>query len=413
MLDKVRIASIISRLVFIYLHYILLLQLGMKTLNQSMAGFLEIALIGGMLIISYVVRERITTMIGIIIVHALMAAGVFFLISAPEPKWILIILFMTESINAARYIGAGYMLRKEFDLPWPSFLLFIFILIIGLAENYRDLLNLCFVMSIAIYMVYILILYLQNVEEYIKASRNISGIPLKKIIPLNTVIVLSIFTAMGVSVVLADMLGFPDAVFEFVKAIVRVLFIGFKIIAAIFAFIASLFTAGGDTEKFKRDMLVVNEMVDDSSIFGAIADFLLKLLIIIIVVILIVRFFRKIYEVLMAKRARHAVDSVIRLKKSPIRKNEVESLKKEKENVTVIEQRARRIYKKRVGEVRKKYVPDNNHTTADIKYYYTEADKLLKPENPGDISVVTELYEAVRYGDAVPDSEMLRKMRNS
>ena len=114
------------------------------------------------------------------------------------------------------------------------------------------------------------------------------------------------------------------------------------------------------------------------------------------------------------KRLKMDYDSVVKIKKPDMRNTKKEKIKKEeKQGYFTAEQKARRIYKKRVDTVKKKYVPDRNHTTGDIIELYNKADAELRTDKAADITTLTELYEGVRYGNVNPDANYLKKMQNS
>jgi hypothetical protein len=58
MLDRIRIASLITRLIFSYLHYLLAFDCALIAMSFPSAGLMEHAVILIMLILSYLVRER-------------------------------------------------------------------------------------------------------------------------------------------------------------------------------------------------------------------------------------------------------------------------------------------------------------------------------------------------------------------
>ena len=170
----------------------------------------------------------------------------------------------------------------------------------------------------------------------------------------------------------------------------------------------------GDSTGFQHDMMIVQETVEDSSILDDIVTFLLKVIILAIAIYLIVRLFRAFYRYLIVRRQKASGDAIIKISKPDMSKTKVEKISKEKkDSYFTPEQKARRIYKKKVESVRKKYIPATNHTAGDILERYNRAELDLKPDNPKDLTEVTKLYEAVRYGNVHPDQKYLKKMQNS
>ena len=414
MLKKIKIAALVVRLIFCYMHYFLALDMAMIAFSFPPVGLRERAVILVVLILSYFLRERMPRVFGIVLIHILLAVGVFFLIPDPGAKWILIIEVMIEAFMGASYITAGYSLAREYDIPWPSFILLAFITITGLYLKQPSLVRECFIIAVLIYMLYILIIYLQNLEDYVRSSRNISGIPMDKIIPLNSVIVLGIFTLMGVMVFLADKMGFGGAVASFLKASVKVLFMFFRLIGIFLSIIFGLVTGGGGSTARAQDYMVIKETVEEAGLLDDIVYFMLKLIVLIIAFIIIFRFFRWLIRYLAEKRLKMSYDTITKISKPDMSDTKVEKIVKEKkEGYFTPEQKARRIYKKRVETVKKKYVPKSNQTTGDIIESYRKADLELKKDKAADITELTELYEAVRYGNVHPDINYLKDMQNS
>jgi|GEM_PF-2216299 len=412
---KLGFFAVVSKMTSQYLHYFLILNLILAMGNLPKAGWIPCMILLGAIIISYIFREVFSRAIGIIIVHALMIFLVCLIIPDLQLKIIIAIEIGVETLFAAGYIISGYVLVKDMEMPYPSFVLLVFTS--GYAVYMKDsvLLRETFIVGIFIYLLYILLIYLINLDAYIKSTKNVSGVPLEKMVPMNSVIVLCIFTIMTVAVILADKLGFADAIWRFIKASLKVLFIIFKLISAFIKIIGSLFgPERGDSTGFQRDMMIVQETVEDSSILDDIVTFLLKVIILAIAIYLIVRLFRAFYRYLIVRRQKASGDAIIKISKPDMSKTKVEKISKEKkDSYFTPEQKARRIYKKKVESVRKKYIPAMNHTAGDILERYNRAELDLKPDNPKDLTEVTKLYEAVRYGNVHPDQKYLKKMQNS
>ncbi|MBP3719651.1 MAG: hypothetical protein J6I58_09045, partial [Eubacterium sp.] len=66
--------------------------------------------------------------------------------------------------------------------------------------------------------------------------------------------------------------------------------------------------------------------------------------------------------------------------------------------------KVRRIYKRRVKSYKDSFKPERSDTTGDIK-------KLLDIQETPPDAELTSIYDAVRYGDYVPDGETISKLR--
>ena len=83
--------------------------------------------------------------------------------------------------------------------------------------------------------------------------------------------------------------------------------------------------------------------------------------------------------------------------------------------------KARHIYKKKVLSYKSIFVPAKENTAGDIDKMMIRNSELLDHSIyktvQGDSQIndesITKLYEAVRYGDVIPDSKYLKKMKNA
>ena len=105
--SKIGIVSRIIRYIYVMLHYVLIMDFCVVALEQPMVGFKEIAVLAACMMISYFMRERLTRIIGIIIVHVALSVGIFYIIQPGIPKWTLICIIMVECFMAARYMQQG------------------------------------------------------------------------------------------------------------------------------------------------------------------------------------------------------------------------------------------------------------------------------------------------------------------
>ena len=320
-----------------------------------------------------------------------------------------------EAIFAGGYIISGYTLTKDSDIPWTSFVLLVFASGYAVYLKNMSFLRETFILGISIYLLYILLMYLINLEDYIRAAKNASKIPFDKMLPMNSVIVLCIFTIMTVTVILADKLGMGDALWGFLTSVLKIIVMVIRLVTIFVSFISSLFRGGTTgSEDMGEQMMLIEETIEDPSLLDDIVYFLLKLIVLAIAVYAIIRIFRAIYRYLLTRRLKAAGDAIVKLPKPDMSKTKKEKIVKEaQEGYFTPEQKARRIYKKRIETVKKRYTPARNHTAGDIKELYNQADEQLRPDKAHDITELTELYEAVRYGNVHPDPKYLKKMQNS
>lgn len=415
MYDRIRITALITKMLSVYLHYLVIFDLLIYAAELPNAGWRERLILLGAIVISYIFRERFSRTIGIIIVHIVMIIGICFIVPVSSHAYILSVMVGIEAIFAGGYIISGYTLTKDSDIPWTSFVLLVFASGYAVYLKNMSFLRETFIIGISIYLLYILLMYLINLEDYIRAAKNASKIPFDKMLPMNSVIVLCIFTIMTVTVILADKLGMGDALWGFLTSVLKIIVMVIRLVTIFVSFISSLFRGGTTgSEDMGEQMMLIEETIEDPSLLDDIVYFLLKLIVLAIAVYAIIRIFRAIYRYLLTRRLKAAGDAIVKLPKPDMSKTKKEKIVKEaQEGYFTPEQKARRIYKKRIETVKKKYTPARNHTAGDIKELYNQADEQLRPDKAHDITELTELYEAVRYGNVHPDPKYLKKMQNS
>ena len=223
---------------------------------------------------------------------------------------------------------------------------------------------------------------------------------------INTLIVVGIFLVMLVGIGVGELLGLPDAVTEFFKSIgelLKALFYGFVLLAKWFA---NLITGklGDQVSTAKTNLLTQLQKTNAGS--GIILT-ILKFVVLAFLLYFLIKILAKVLKVLLAKYQQNGKDEVIR----GVKEEERERLKDRglayrMRTYFTMEERARRIYRKRIIEAAGETKPHENENTRDIM-------NRLQAEKGMNLPELTALYEAVRYGGVKVDQEYLRRMKTA
>ena len=224
---------------------------------------------------------------------------------------------------------------------------------------------------------------------------------------MNSLIIAGIFLCMLVAVLLGEALQLPDALVRMGDAIVSVLRIAFFGTVLVFRWLGRLFRFTSSHEMHESAQRLRKE-VEENHAFANMMEVFLKVLFVALVIFIIVRIFYRIMKVLSKKYHRSTGERVTETggRKDVRIRLEHENLFERMRNYLSMEERARRIYKKRILELRKDQPPEAYETTADILEGLRSEDRSGLPE-------LTKLYEAVRYGNVVPDRAYLSKMKKA
>ena len=276
----------------------------------------------------------------------------------------------------------------------------------GLYYEHPQLVSLAVILSLINIMFFLLILYADSTGQYLDSNKNVQGLPIRKMLRINTLIVVGIFLVMLVGIGVGELLGLPDAVTEFFKSIgelLKALFYGFVLLAKWFA---NLITGklGDQVSTAKTNLLTQLQKTNAGS--GIILT-ILKFVVLAFLLYFLIKILAKVLKVLLAKYQQNGKDEVIR----GVKEEERERLKDRglayrMRTYFTMEERARRIYRKRIIEAAGETKPHENENTRDIM-------NRLQAEKGGNLPELTALYEAVRYGGVKVDQEYLRRMKTA
>ncbi|SNU07179.1 hypothetical protein SAMN06297422_11184 [Lachnospiraceae bacterium] len=405
----------VLRLIYEFFFIVLIINLGICLSGSDMMSLEALAVLAGLLVVSYIARDLLSHAISLFIVHVILGVIVFFILPDIYMKIILDIALFGIFIDGAMYMKRGFMIKRAFDAPGDVLILGIAVSMLAAYLKNNDLQMFGYVASIIMLVDYLISLYIEGLDGYLVLNRNIIGLPMNQMISINSIVVTTVIAIIIVMIILADFLGLPKVIAGFFIALLGILKILVIIFDLFFRLIFSLFdTSNMNMQQGARQ---IEEIAENDGILSKIGYFIIVAVILSLAVYILIRLCRFIIKWLISKQDRgyEMTENINTKKKKRLEKAHIE--KAENYGINSFEQKARRIYKKKVLSFRRFFLPDRTDTAGDIE---TAMMKFL-PEDEVKIEeelkenenkeTLTEMYEAVRYGNKVPDRNYLRKMK--
>ncbi|HBE09752.1 MAG TPA: hypothetical protein DCY81_04325 [Lachnospiraceae bacterium] len=403
MRSKLFLLMVFFRVIYTYLflllggHFILFL------FKQDAFGWKELLVTAALVIISYLVRLKAGNNLIVFIVHIAAGAAGFFILSTVANRIVFILNVLVMMITAIRSLRRDTVIGAFEEVPWPVLFIGTFMYWLGLEYNNPGIRSFAYFLPVLIILVYLVILYLDGVSDYFGWTKDVSDVPVNRMLKVNSVIFLGIVIFSIVALVLAYVFKLDELFVRFLKSLVwvlRLIFLGFKLIYELFY---ALF-GGGKTSSL-NDKSAMEEMQEiDRGEMTEGGRFIVVLAIIIIAAVVLYFVLRKIIRALLSRRNTDS-DTVVEIKEKI--KNESEKktslLTRIKEKLSN-EERVRRMYKNNILRLDKPGVPIAEETTVDI-------EKRLMETSGDDVSGMTEIYNMIRYGSKEADLSTVREMR--
>ena len=404
---RVEFANRAFRLGYSYSFYLLFMELSMMVMKNPMVSWLSMLVLLGIYVLNYLVRDRVLRIWPLALINAAVGALCWLL-----PEITLQKLLLSGACFGLFLSGSGFVMqngryRPMQDVPWPAFLLGVVATIAGITNHIPRLVVLSMILTLLTVVFYLLIIYTDGIRKYIESTRDVSGIPMQRIVKINSWIVACIIVGMLVMILLGELLNLPDAFTRLGEALldlVRIFALG---VGLFFKWIARLFQSGDGKEELTDERQFLRKEIAGNRTMPELMTVVLKLLILALVLYVLVRIFARIFRFLVAKYQKDTPQQVVEITK----KDQKVRLKRghifdRAKTYLSMEERARRIYKKRVLEYRKKSHPSDTETVQDIC-------EGLRQDEGVSMRELTALYEAIRYGNVVPDRAYLSRMKKA
>jgi len=387
--------------IFLLIMEFLLVLLGRKPLTAA-----GLAYFWGIALLVTVFRERVTNLLVLFILHAVIAVPVYFTVEDSYVRTMLFFLLAAYFIHSADYLFRGYTDKPVTDLPWPVFLLAVAVIGCGMYMKSSFLLRIGYVIPLILFLLYLVIMYLDGMEKYVNATKNISGIPREKMLQANSILIGGILMTALILIILADFLGFGESLARagsWLKGVGR---LAGLLIGAVMRFLYR-FLIKGSYELPEEDSQELSREAGKAVKGISQLDIILKLFIAALAVWLMFRLFRRVMRVFLM-RHRHPDEVTERIvRKKRVNAEIREKVPKGEERAASLAERLRRLYRKKILAEKKYYMPGETDTTEDIQKKLLQNDPDLSAE---ELAELTESYRSVRYGNHVPDRAELKRL---
>lgn len=360
-------------------------------------GFIEFALLI-IYLASYWIRKRAGYNIWIFAVHAVLLVSVILLPFSASTKWVLSGIIIYQFSEALVYEKRGNFVNFS-DVPWPTFFVSVVIYAYGYATKSSLLTSGAYIIPIILIVLYLLIIYIDGLDIYLESTKNVSGLPVKKIVFVNSSIVIAIIILLLAGILLGRALGLSSALYKGLKAVVFLLSYVIFAIRLMFIFLLRPLTKT-TSEKMQYEQNKFGDFLSDhADDTVGILDMIYKTAAILLVIYILYKLAGFIIKLLMKKRTVYGdkVEEAVVSK----RRIDVTRIKKEKKNIFSSEYKFRKLYRERVLRYKYDIRLDACKTGRDIR------DELYKNELD-DITKITAAYEEVRYGDKKVTKEMMK-----
>ena len=344
-------------------------------LKQEVHYFL-LPITGAMFVYSYILREKAQHYLWLFVGHVALRLPMLLLPVSMETQWFYFLI--PCYLFSASVKSTWKNKRKQMDeLPWPSFLL---CLIVYLVSGH---------------------LGVQGMENYLDATSHVSGIPIRQILSVNTIMVGAIILCLTIGLVLGEVFDFRRVIALIGQAILAVVRVIAMVIGLFYHYISFWFR-GGEAETSEHQQFDDGDVPSGIRSVGQTLEPVLYVGLICLGLFIAYKVLVRFVRFLMARRniSTDQVELVVVKKK----KEEQRTHADEKRRFLSRRQRARRCYKDCIERYRYDIALEQSKTGREIE---TE----LNEQSLADVTELTRCYEDIRYGDAEVDRALLPKMR--
>lgn len=354
-------------------------------------------------LLSYIIRDYAPSNLWILILHTILCGTIIPIRLYMSIKILLITVIIHLMGDAFTYARYGYKLRPLDDMPWPTFLISIIIYTYGFFMHENIMTKSAYFIPVILLVLYYVMIYVEGLRTYVNATKDVSGLPLKRIVSTNTMIVFMIIIFLILGIWLGNILELDEAL----KAVGKGAIALFKFLAIIFVtvwkIIASFFSSGGgsSTTAIVMEDKAVREYAGQ---IGDSFEFALKGGIILLATYIVYKITIKIIKRLVEKR-KFATDIIEQAEvsykdtKKEVLYRRIFKIKK------TPEEKIRKYYRLRIMKNKYQISLTKSKTAEDIR-------KEIKANELGNVDDITRIYSDVRYGKISPDKNMVKKMNH-
>ncbi|HCA21380.1 MAG TPA: hypothetical protein DEO87_03250 [Lachnospiraceae bacterium] len=403
MKTKIDVARKLVRLLYYYLLVAFFTTFALFFLKQGSLSFENYLIIAVVMSISWFMREKSGNNVILFFTHVAMIAGVIIIEKTVAEKTVMAITVFVIMINTMKYNRNGGKLRKLDEIPWPIFLAGMLMYAFGLYMNNKEMLFTAYIIPVLLFITYLIVIYLDGVYDYFDRTNDISDLPVRRMMSVNSIIVVGIIVITLISIAISYLFNLDILMKGFLKGLLTVLGLFMLCIKFIYTLLLSALTGGSIRNTVVQRREEIKQITENNS-FAESMTTIVVIVLIILAAGFVYYLVRRIVRFIIAKR-RMPSDIVEQIVEKPHdqkekRKTFVDVMKERMS----LDERARRVYRDTVLKTGKPYVPGGSDTTLDIQ-------KVIEHNSTYKVESITELYNEVRYSDMIPDRKTLLDMR--
>ncbi len=353
-----------------------------------------------MFLYSYILREKADRYFWLFAGHVILRVPIFLIPVSSETQWFYFLIPCYLFFASLHYKRGSFKNRTD-DIPWPSFLLCLTIYLVSGYLKERGLQMDAYITTLLLLFLYLVLVYLDGMQQYLDASKYVSGMPVGQILSVNTCMVGVIIACLMLGLAagtIFDLKRLVQLFFDAILAVVRVIGMG---IGAFFNFV-SLWFRGGNTDVGEHREFEDSDMPASVQSVGQTLEPVLYVGLICLGVFVMYKISVRFVRFLMTRRNNSGdLVEMIAVKKEKKERKEAGSKKR---LFLTKKQRARKYYKDCIERYRYDIALLPSATTGEIR---TE----LLDKDISDVREITAYYEKLRYGGVDVDRQMLVKMR--
>ena len=368
-------------------------------LKQDVHYFL-LPITGAMFVYSYILREKAGHYVWLFAGHVVLRLPMFLLPLSMETQWFYFLI--PCYLLGASVKSTWQNKRKQMDeLPWPSFLLCLIVYLVSDYLSVRGLHIYAYVTALCLLFLYLALVYTDGMENYLDATSHVSGIPIRQILSVNTIMVGAIILCLTLGLVLGEVFDFRRVIALIGQAILAVVRVIAMVIGLFYHYISFWFRSG-EAEASEHQEFDDGGVPAGIRSIGQTLEPVLYVGLICFGVFIAYKLLVRFVRFLMSRRnlSTDQVELVVVKRK----KEEQRTRAEEKQRFLSRRQRARRCYKDCIERYRYDIALDQSKTGREI-------EKELSEQSLADVTELTRCYEDIRYGETEVDRTMLQKMR--
>ena len=214
-------------------------------LKQEVHYFL-LPITGAMFVYSYILREKAQHYLWLFVGHVALRLPMLLLPVSMETQWFYFLI--PCYLFSASVKSTWKNKRKQMDeLPWPSFLLCLIVYLVSGHLGVQGLRIYAYVTALILLFLYLALVYTDGMENYLDATSHVSGIPIRQILSVNTIMVGAIILCLTIGLVLGEVFDFRRVIALIGQAILAVVRVIAMVIGLFYHYISFWFR-GGEAE---------------------------------------------------------------------------------------------------------------------------------------------------------------------